>query len=72
MTALEALGLVEQVPVLGPVTGRVTTSGARSGFASVDLAASLVARDQPNASPSQIFAMEGETRTDSSFLRNVG
>src|SRR5690606_19466109 len=56
LAALEQLGLVEEVPFLGEIRGRITTSGAEAGFASVDLTGTIVPREDPGADPSTILA----------------
>ena len=55
LLSLEQLGFVEELPLLGPVTGIVTTA-EQPGAVRVDLAASLVPRDMPGAEPSRILA----------------
>ena len=52
---LHALGLVEELPVLGTVAGRVTTAGAAAGSALVDLTATLTPADEPDLTPSTIL-----------------
>lgn len=56
LAILEQLGLVEEIPVLGGIRGRITSSGADAGFATVDLEGLIVPRDEPGAEPSTIRA----------------
>lgn len=56
LAALEELGMVRELPVTGVVEGRLTTAGVDEGFASVDLTATLVPRDEPEAAPSVVQA----------------
>jgi autotransporter translocation and assembly factor TamB len=58
---LEQLGLVQELPVLGTIRGSLTTAEftpeTQAGRLQVNLAASLVPRDQPNVTPSTIVAV---------------
>lgn len=56
LTILEDIGIVEQVPLLGMVTGTIRSDGADGSTAIVDLAGSVVPRDDPEAVPSNIVA----------------
>ncbi|MEX2581822.1 MAG: translocation/assembly module TamB domain-containing protein [Gemmatimonadota bacterium] len=53
---LAQLGLVENLPLLGDVTGNVTTVGAPEGFATVDITATVVPSDDPTIAPSVLLA----------------
>jgi len=65
LLALEQLGLTDELPVVGQVTGRVTTTDAPAGMASVDLLATLLPRGQPAAPVSTLFAAGNVTVGDS-------
>jgi hypothetical protein len=56
LLALEQLGLVEETPFLGDVRGRISTVGAAPGFATVDLAAAMVPRGEPEMPVSEVLA----------------
>jgi translocation and assembly module TamB len=61
LRTIEELGLAEDLPVLGTLRGTLTTAeftpGTQSGRLQVNLAASLVPRDQPTLTPSTIVAV---------------
>lgn len=56
LAALDQLGLVEDFPLVGQVTGTVTSDGAAAGLASVNLTAVVRPADQPDVPTSTIFA----------------
>jgi hypothetical protein len=56
LLALEQLGFVDDLPVVGTLTGRVTSRGAAAGVALVDLTARIAPRDRPEATPSVVLA----------------
>lgn len=61
LSTLERLGLVEELPVLGTVRGTVTTAAfspeTGSGRLQVNLAATVVPRDEPDVAPSTVVAV---------------
>jgi autotransporter translocation and assembly factor TamB len=61
LLTLEQLGLVEELPVIGTLRGTITTAAlvpeTQAGRLQVNLAASLVPRDQPTLTPSVIVAV---------------
>jgi hypothetical protein len=61
LRTLEQLALVDELPVLGTIRGTLTTTEftpeTQAGRLQVNLAASLVPRDQPNAEPSMVVAV---------------
>ncbi|HUE96130.1 MAG TPA: translocation/assembly module TamB [Longimicrobiaceae bacterium] len=56
LVILERLGLVTDFPLLGQINGRVTTEGAPSGFAEVNLTGVVRPRNQPGVGASTVFA----------------
>jgi hypothetical protein len=56
LAALEELGLVDALPIVGEISGRVTTTAAAAGLADVDLRMTLVPRADPAVPPSLVFA----------------
>lgn len=56
LATLEELGLVEEAPFLGAVRGTIRSDPADASSAIVDLAGSVVPRDNPDAAPSNILA----------------
>ncbi len=79
LAALEQLGLVEETPFLGTVRGTLVTAepaaAGGEGALKVDLTASVVPRDQPDAEPSVVVAVgdlaagDGETPLRMTGLR---
>ncbi len=61
LLTLEQMGLVDDLPVIGTVRGSITTAEftpeTQAGRLQVNLAASLVPRDQPTLTPSVIVAV---------------
>jgi translocation and assembly module TamB len=55
LLTLEQLGLTEELPVLGQLSGRVSAVDAAAGLAAVDLAATLFPRGSPDGPISSVF-----------------